>query len=152
VHFVDGESVDMDPAFGDEAGWRAYFAVLAEAAASGLFDVLSHPDLVKFFGSRPEPDVVDELHDSAARAIGQAGVCVEVSAAGLHKPVGEVYPDLALLRRCRALDVPITLASDAHHPEHVGRDVERAVEHARAAGYDTVTVFEGRRRRQEPLG
>ena len=152
VHFVDDESVDMDPAFGDEAGWRAYFAVLAEAAASGLFDALSHPDLVKFFGSRPEPDVVDELHDSAARAIGQAGVCVEVSAAGLHKPVGEVYPDLALLRRCRALDVPVTLASDAHHPEHVGRDVERAVEHARAAGYDTVTVFEGRRRRQEPLG
>jgi histidinol-phosphatase (PHP family) len=74
-----------------------------------------------------------------------------VSAAGLHKPVGEIYPDLAFLRRCRALDVPITLASDAHVPEHVGRDVRRAADHARVAGYDTVTVFDGRRRRQEPL-
>jgi histidinol-phosphatase (PHP family) len=95
---------------------------------------------------------VDELHDAAAAAIARADVCVEVSAAGLHKPVGEIYPDASLLRRCRELDIPITLASDAHEPEHVGRDVDRAAAHARAAGYDTVTVFEGRRRRQEPLG
>jgi len=142
----------MDAAFADEAGWRAYFAALADAASSGLFDVLSHPDLVKFFGQRPEPHVADELHDSAAAAIAHADVCVEVSSAGLHKPVGETYPDASLLRRCRELDVPITLASDAHEPEHVGRDVDRAAAHARAAGYDTVTVFERRHRRQEPLG
>ena len=152
VHFVDGRSVDMDPGFADDAGWRAYFSALGDAAAAGLFDVLSHPDLVKFFGRRPAPDAVEELHEAAAGAIAAAGVCVEVSAAGLHKPVEEIYPDLALLRRCRALDVPITLASDAHVPEHVGRDIDRAVEHARAAGYETVTVFDGRRRRQEPLG
>jgi histidinol-phosphatase (PHP family) len=152
VHFVDGRSVDMDAAFADEAGWREYFAALADAASSGLFDVLSHPDLVKFFGRRPEQSVVDELHDAAAAAIARADVCVEVSAAGLHKPVGEIYPDASLLRRCRELDVPITLASDAHEPEHVGRDVDRAAADARAAGYDTVTVFEGRHRRQEPLG
>jgi histidinol-phosphatase (PHP family) len=152
VHFVDGVSVDMDPSFADEAGWRAYFATLAEAASSGLFDVLSHPDLVKFFGRRPASALVEELHETAASAIAESGVCVEVSAAGLHKPVGEVYPDLSLLRRCRERAVPITIASDAHEPEHVGRDLDRAVEHARAAGYETVTVFEGRRRRQEPLG
>ena len=152
VHFVDGKSVDMDASFGDEAGWRGYFDALGEAAASGLFDVLSHPDLVKFFGRRPAPAVVAELHDSAAAAIARADVCVEVSAAGLHKPVTEIYPDAPFLRRCRELDVPITLASDAHEPEHVGRDVDRAAEHARAAGYDTVTVFERRRRRQDPLG
>ena len=152
VHFVDGLSVDMDPSFADEAGWRAYFATLAEAASSGLFDVLSHPDLVKFFGRRPAPRVVHELHEAAASAIAESGVCVEVSAAGLHKPVGEIYPDAPFLRRCRELDVPITLASDAHEPEHVGRDVKRAAAHACAAGYETVTVFDARRRRQEPLG
>jgi histidinol-phosphatase (PHP family) len=152
VHFVDGRSVDMDSSFADDAGWRAYFAALADAAASGLFDVLSHPDLVKFFGRRPAAEVVDELHAAAAEAIARAGVCVEVSAAGLHKPVRELYPDAALLRRCRELGVPITLASDAHVPEHVGRDLDRAVAHARSAGYDTVTVFDARRPRQEPLG
>jgi len=152
VHFVDGKSVDMDPSFGDAEGWRGYFDALEAAAASGLFDVLSHPDLVKFFGRRPDPALADALHGSAATAIARADVCVEVSAAGLHKPVGELYPDSPFLRRCRDLDVPITLASDAHEPEHVGRDVDRAAAHARAAGYERVTVFERRRRRQEPLG
>ena len=37
-------------------------------------------------------------------------------------------------------------------PADVGRDLDRAVAHARAAGYETVTVFEGRKARQEPLG
>jgi hypothetical protein len=37
-------------------------------------------------------------------------------------------------------------------PQNVGRDFDRALERARAAGYETVTVLEGRRGRQEPLG
>ena len=48
--------------------------------------------------------------------------------------------------------MPVTLASDAHEPPHVGRDVDRGAELARDAGYETVTVFEPARRRQEPLG
>ena len=48
--------------------------------------------------------------------------------------------------------MPITLASDAHRPEDVGRDVDRAASLAREAGYETVTVFDRRERRQEPLG
>jgi histidinol-phosphatase (PHP family) len=92
------------------------------------------------------------VHAETADAIEAAGVCVEISSAGLHKPVGELYPDGELLAACRARDVPITLASDAHVPEHVGRDLDLAVELARSAGYETVTLFDGRRRRQEPLG
>jgi histidinol-phosphatase (PHP family) len=46
----------------------------------------------------------------------------------------------------------LTLASDAHVPENVGRDFDRALEVARAAGYDEVTVFEQRVARQVPLG
>ena len=92
------------------------------------------------------------LHVETADAIEAAGVCVEVSTAGLHKPVGELYPDRELLAACRERGVPITLASDAHEPAHVGRDLDRAVALAREVGYETVTVFERRERRQEPLG
>jgi histidinol-phosphatase (PHP family) len=85
-------------------------------------------------------------------AIEAAGVCIEVSSAGLHKPVGELYPDPPLLEACHARGVPITLASDAHVPRNVGRDLDHAVGLARAADYGTVTVFDRRERRQEPLG
>jgi len=156
IHFVDGFPVDQEPGLVhrlpvDEA-WRRYFTWLRDAARSGLFDSLPHPDLIKIFGIRPQPEETNYLHVETADAIDAAGVCVEISAAGLHKPVGELYPDRGLLAACHERGVPITLASDAHRPEHVGRDVDRAAALAREVGYETVTVFDGRRRSQEPLG
>ena len=156
VHFVDGFPVDQEPGLVEKLGpaeaWRRYFVWLRNAARSGLFDSLSHPDLAKHHGPRPDAETVQWLHEETADAIEAAGVCIEVSAAGLHKPVGELYPDRELLEACRVRGVPITLASDAHEPQNVGRDLDRAVEHARAAGYETVTVFDRRERRQEALG
>jgi histidinol-phosphatase (PHP family) len=156
VHFVDGFAVDQEPGLVEKLGaaeaWRRYFVWLRNAARSGLFDSLSHPDLVKHHGPRPDGEAVQWLHEETADAIDAAGICIEVSAAGLHKPVGEPYPDPPLLGACRTRGVPITLASDAHVPQQVGRDLARAVELAREAGYETLTVFEGRCGRQEPLG
>jgi histidinol-phosphatase (PHP family) len=156
VHYVDGFPVDQEPGLVEKLGpheaWRRYFVWLRNAARSGLFDSLSHPDLVKHHGPRPDPEATQLLHEETADAIEAAGVCLEVSSAGLHKPVEELYPDPALLEACQVRGVPITLASDAHVPQNVGRDLDHAVAHARAAGYATVTVFDRRERRQEPLG
>jgi histidinol-phosphatase (PHP family) len=156
VHFVDGFAIDQEPGLVHKLpvgeAWRRYFTWLRNAARSGLFDVLAHPDLIKFFRMRPADDETQFLHTETADAIEAAGVCVEVSAAGLHKPTGEIYPDRELLAACHERGVPITLASDAHEPAHVGRDLDRAAAFAREVGYETVTVFEGRKRRQEPLG
>jgi histidinol-phosphatase (PHP family) len=143
VHWVDGLAVDQEPGLWATASveevWRRYFSALAELAQSGHVDVLAHPDLAKIFGRRPERIDYPAL----------SGVALEISTNGLNKPVGELYPDIEFLA---AAGLPITLASDAHVPENVGRDFGRAVELARAAGYDTVTVFDGRRPHQEPLG
>src|SRR5919197_374624 len=156
VHFVDGFSVDQEPGLVHRLpvgeAWRRYFVWLRNAARSGLFDSLSHPDLAKHHGPRPDAESVQWLHEETADAIEAAGVCIEVSAAGLHKPVGELYPDAPLLEACRARGVPITLASDAHEPQNVARDLDRVIGYARAAGYETVSVFDRRERRQEALG
>ena len=77
---------------------------------------------------------------------------MEVSTAGLRKPVGELYPDAELLRACVGKGTPVTLASDAHEPELVGADFEQALAHARAAGCSTIAVFDGGRMSLEPLG
>jgi len=156
VHLLDGEAVDMEPGAwagrGVEDVWRRYFGELAALARSGLADVLAHPDLVKIFGRRPSPEAVEACHEAAAGAVAEAGVAVEVSTAGLRKPVGELYPDPDFLVRCRERGVGATLASDAHDAHDVGLDFEAGLELLASAGYDTVTVFEGRAARQEPLG
>ena len=149
IHFLDGLGIDAEPSLvgsiGVEGAWKRYYESLAGAARSGLFDSLAHPDLVKFHG--PE---IDWDWETLAESLD--GVAIEVSSAGLHKPHGKLYPNPALLEAARARNVPITLASDAHSPQKVGRDLDRAVDHARSAGYETVTVFDRRESRQEPLG
>jgi histidinol-phosphatase (PHP family) len=152
IHYIDGLGVDGEPrlldAVGVQEAWGRYFETLAGAASSGLFDSLSHPDLVKIFGERAQ--TFD--YAPVAEAIAESGVAVEVSTAGLRKPVRELYPHPDFLAACRERGVPVTLGSDAHSPEVVGRDFDRARELLRSAGYETVTVFERRRARQEPLG
>ncbi|PWU24559.1 MAG: histidinol phosphate phosphatase [Candidatus Rokuibacteriota bacterium] len=155
VHWLDGLAFDMDPGIWArmpvEEVWRHYFAALEELAGSGFVDALAHPDLAKVFGRRPSPEVTATLHAQAAEAIAAAGVAVEVSTAGLRKPVGELYPDYGLLRACVVKSVPVTLASDAHVPALVGQDFDEALELAVDAGCETVTVFDSRQARQEPL-
>ena len=152
VHELDGlhalEAGDGEGAWGkwpEEEVWRRYVDSLCQAAASGHFDVLSHPDLAKISGVHGS----DECYADLAEAVDAARLALEISTAGLRKPVGELYPDPRLLRLSNA---PVTLASDAHAPHRVGENFERAVVLARACGRDTVTVLENRQRRQEPLG
>jgi histidinol-phosphatase (PHP family) len=152
VHFVDGYGVDGEPRLVDAVGvdeaWHRYFGALGDAARSGLFDSLSHPDLVKIFGDRAESFDYGPVAD----AIADSGVAVEVSTAGLRKPVRELYPHPEFLSACRVRGATVTLGSDAHSPDLVGREFDRARDLLRSAGYETVTVFERRRGRQEPLG
>ncbi len=142
VHMLDGLAIDQEPGIWAKASveeiWQRYFAALAELAASGHIDVLAHPDLAKIFDRRPERIEYPALD----------GVAVEISTAGLHKHVAELYPDPDML----AGHPPITLASDAHAPQNVGRDFDQALALARAANYGTVTVFDRRTPHQRPLG
>jgi histidinol-phosphatase (PHP family) len=156
VHEVQQIAVDQKPgvwaSLPVEDVWRGYVRGLAQLARSGYVDVLAHPDLAKIYGSRPGPEALAKLHQEIAQACADSGVAVEVSTAGLRKPVGELYPDESLLAACRQQGVPITTASDAHTAELVGYELSQAVDLARRVGYETVSVYDGRQRRQEPLG
>jgi histidinol-phosphatase (PHP family) len=156
VHEVLDVAVDQRPGIWErlsvEEVWRRYVRSVLELAGSGHVDVMSHPDLAKIYGRRPGPPVLAELHEELARGLAGAGVAAEVSTAGLRKPVGEIYPSDGLLHELGRHGVPITTASDAHEPHLVGEDFERALELVRGAGYETVSVFDRRERRQEAIG
>lgn len=128
---------------GTEEAWRGYTEALEELAASGVCDVLAHPDLCKVTGRVPA--VPDEFHDRMAEAAAASGMAAEVSSAGWRKPVGEAYPAPALLRRFAERGVPVTTASDAHDlPDVADRSADLA-DLVRAAGYTELTAFRGRR-------
>jgi histidinol-phosphatase (PHP family) len=161
VHFVGDVAVDHDGwdiwearSADTEKIWRRYFETLGEAARSGLFDILAHPDLVKVWGSeRPQPEGdLRRFYELALDGIVEGGVAVEVSTAGLRKPVGERYPAPAFLAMCLEAGCPIALSSDAHEPAHVGWEYESTVAWLAEQGVRELSVFERRARRLEPIG
>jgi histidinol-phosphatase (PHP family) len=115
---------------------------------------LSHPDLVKVWGAeRPRPGGdLRRFYDLAMDGIAESDVAIEVSTAGLRKPVGEIYPAPAFLEMCLEAGRPVSLSSDAHVPEQIGHAYERALELLDTLGVKEIAVFERRRRRMAPLG
>ena len=165
VHFLRDEAVDFhgypdwepwniwrgaDP----EKVWARYFETLGEAARSTLFDILAHPDLVKVWGSRvpmPEGDL-RRFYERAMDGIAESNVAIEVSTAGLRKPVAEIYPAPAFLEMCIDAGRPVALSSDAHTPEQLGYEYERALELLDGLGVRQLAVFDRRSHRLEPVG
>ncbi len=163
VHFLADHALDMDDysVWGTgrsaEDIWRAYFLALGEAARSGLFDILAHPDLVKVWGSahpeRPLPEGdLRYYYELAIDGIAESGVAIEVSTAGLRKRAQEIYPAPALLQMCVEAGAPVALSSDAHRQEDVGADYDRALELLDSLDVSELCVFERRERRLEPIG
>ena len=149
VHFIGEFPVDRSAADWEsedvDVRWREYFELWKQAARSWLFDSLAHPDLPKKFNYRPPADFT-AVYEDALRAAAESEVAIEVSTAGLHKPCKEIYPSEQFLQIARRLDVPITLGSDAHVPQDVGRDFDKAVALARSCGYDKICRFTQRTR------
>ncbi len=160
VHFLRDESLDMEEysvwstTRSAEEIWRRYFQTLGEAARSGLFDILAHPDLVKVWGpDRPRPEGDPRrYYELAIEGIAESGIAVEVSTAGLRKRAREMYPAPAFLEMCVEAGVPVALSSDAHRPQDVGADYEQALELLERVGVREVCLFEHRARRLEPIG
>ena len=160
IHFLRDEALDVKGEFDiwrsndPDKVWRRYFETLGEAARSGMFDILAHPDLVKVWGSEgPQPaGDLRRYYELAMEGIEESDVAIEVSTAGLRKPVGEIYPARAFLEMCLEAGRPVSLSSDAHTTDQLAYRYEEAVEYLDSVGVSELAVFEARKRRMEALG
>jgi histidinol-phosphatase (PHP family) len=150
---VDDRRYDVWESFPDaDSLWAEYFQWQAELVRSGLFDIVSHPDLVKMWDDRPAPERDPRFHyEPLVEAVAETKIAVEVSTAGLRKPVGEIYPSRALAEMFVEAGAEFALSSDAHAPDQVGFGYEQALEFLSGLGVERICVFEGRNRRLEPL-
>ena len=148
-HFVLGSVHPQIPEFRDRY-WsddlleiqKLYFRLLAEAAETGLFDSLAHPDLIKNFTAKEwQPEcLMDDICDALDR-IAKTGIAMEINTSGLHKTIREMNPFPAMLVEMRKRNIPITVGSDAHEPGRVCADHPQAYDILEAAGYDTIRHY-----------
>ena len=126
---------------------KQYFRHLAESAETGLFDALSHPDLVKNF--EPESWDFESIRATVAESldrIATTGVAMELNTSGLRKSYSEMNPGPEMLAMMSERNIPVVLGSDSHVPERVGAQFDDALAILETAGFDEVSVFEKRRR------
>jgi histidinol-phosphatase (PHP family) len=152
VHSIDGWGFD-DPRYLDGYDayfdlyvlYERYFDLLVEAAQSGLFDVLAHPDLIKKYRQLEAEPVA--IYEKVVPSLAKTGVAIEVSSAGLRKPCREIYPGPKFLDLCARHGVPVTLGSDAHEPGQVGCQFDELHEALATAGITQIAAFSGRERK-----
>jgi histidinol-phosphatase (PHP family) len=151
VHFIEGWAFDNPKHIMEYQKWdpaklyEKYFMVVQACAESKIFDIIGHPDLIKKFGFKPKTDIMD-LYKATAKVFKKNGVCVEVNTSGLRHPCREIYPAKQFLKICYDEGVQITFGSDAHTPEDIGKDFDKAISLAKEVGYEHTIIFTERKK------
>ncbi|MBI1373791.1 MAG: histidinol-phosphatase HisJ family protein [Phycisphaera sp.] len=124
-----------------------YFNQLADAAETGLFDSIAHPDLIKNVTANYYnlDNLIDHIRATLDR-IAKTGAAMELNTSGLNKVVPEMNPSPRILAEMKRRDIPVTVGADAHVPDRVADHYEEAYDLLEAAGYTHVSYFLERRR------
>ncbi len=127
--------------------YESYYRVMRELVKSGIFDIVGHFDMIKKFGHRADKNF-QELIREILHLIKESGMCIEINTSGLRHKVKEIYPSVEILEIVKEYKIPLTLGSDAHNPEDVGRDFEIARELVEKYSDGKVSIFEKRGRKE----
>lgn len=126
---------------------KSYFENLANAAETGLYDCLSHPDIVKI--AHPKQYDVADHRDTIRRVldrIAATGIAMELNTSGLNKSFPEMNPGMEMLSEMALRGIPAVIGSDSHDAHRVCAEFEQALANLQEAGYQRVSYFLNRRR------
>lgn len=131
---------------------KTYFRHLAEAAESGLFDSISHPDLIKNIDpqSYDLERLMPIIRESLDR-IAVTGVAMELNTSGAYKTVPEMNPAKEILSEMFLREIPVVIGADAHHPKRVGDRFSEALRLLREVGFEEVCYFLERTPQRVPI-
>ena len=127
VHYIDNWGFDHKAEFwrgkNVDDTYRRYYQIMMDLIETGIFSGLAHPDSIKYFQFYSSVDMNDIFGEIAA-LLNRRSMYVEQSG-GLALNYG--YPGLgmneSMLKIFKTCGVKIMTASDAHKPEHVGKNI-----------------------------
>ena len=154
VHVVHG----MDPYYGEifegrsdeEVYKETFLATLENLDAVSSFDVLGHLDYVVRYGKcqarqysyKKYAQEIDEI----LKKVIAMGKGIELNTAGWKYGLAFCHPHPEILCRYKELGGEIiTVGSDAHKPEHVAYDFQKAADVLKACGFKYYTEFQDRK-------
>lgn len=150
IYFHDYPHLDCD------AFLHEYFDQMLEMEEHGGFDVLAHIDyplrVMQHGDYVPSFDQYMDRVQQVLRACIDRGYALELNAAGLAGWQKKVGPPQNILYEYRRMGGErISIGSDSHTLDTVGRGVDACAANAREAGFTSVTIFRARQPVQVPL-
>ena len=135
----------------ESACYREYFeSILENLHAFSEMDVYGHIDYIvrygpnqnKYYTYERYQDIIDEI----LRTVIARGRGIELNTGGFHYGLGEPNPCRAVIRRYRELGGEIiTVGADAHGPEKIAYDFDKAAAILADCGFKYYTVFQNRK-------
>ncbi len=144
IHRCDEKIEDIDKCYED------FLKRMRDCVEKANFDVLDHFDFVRRYmpNNPPIPDHLRPLVMDILGIISEKGGAVELNTEGFSV-FGEPHPPIWVIKEMKKMKIPITIGSDAHKLEDIGRNVERALELIKGLGFREVVIF--RRREMEAI-
>jgi histidinol-phosphatase (PHP family) len=146
--------VKVDP----KAVYEAYFDAAKSAIRSGIFQSIAHLDFLWRYVSWPDApqSLMEEYISDSVSLAAELGTCIEVNANGFLWSQMDDFKKydlfdilLGLIKRHRAC---ITIGSDAHSPELVGKAFPQIIPRIRDKGIEVFSTFDQKQRKQVKLG
>ncbi len=127
-----------------------YFQAVEKLINSQYFDSIGHLDVYKKYGLEFYGEDINTIPEEAMKKIfrmmAEKEIALEINTAGLRR-IHEFYPSPPIMKYAREQGVTmITIGSDAHRVEDLGKGIKQGLEYAKSFGFDTIYKFEKRKR------
>ena len=141
-YYMNYSGVDVDKLLAQ------YFDELCETAAFKHFDSLAHLTyplryIVAGTGKMPDLEKHRDAVDTIFKILIENNKALEINVSGLFKELRSTLPDVTLVRRFKELGGQLlTIGTDAHSADMVGKGIEQGMAVAKAAGFTHCAVYE----------
>ncbi|MBU8880331.1 histidinol phosphate phosphatase domain-containing protein [Bacillus sp. FJAT-29790] len=154
VHFVDGWGFDNPQTASRfekldlQALYTRFYETVEKMIRSKMFDFVAHLDNLKVFNFKVDNESFNqEWYERIADALIETNTATEVNAGLYYRyPVKEMCPSVDFLTTIVKKGVPITLSSDSHFPDDLGKHIAENKKLLQQLGSPHIATFHQRER------
>ncbi len=140
-----------------EAALNEYYDENINMASFGKVDTIAHITypfryIFNSLGYVEDIKKYKKKTDELFKICAEKDIALEINMGGLNYPIKMSSPDFDTVKRFKELGGKlITVGSDSHYAERIGKGIDKAYEIAREAGFKSVAIFKNRKPEEFPI-
>lgn len=125
---------------------RSYYYQINEMLENEKPDIVGHIDKIKMNNKnryfREDEKWYRNLQKETLKLLQETNTIVEVNTRGIYKQKSkEFFPDSYFLTECYQHKIPVTISTDAHHPNELLLEFKNVYEKLKRIGFREITRF-----------